>query len=420
MNQLSKISDAFWLLKLKFGKLSSTRIALHHPVNSTKIMEGSTVLSEKGNRIFVDVSEIVKNDLGTGIQRVVRSYLYCFQKESAQFQDFEIVTVCATPKMSFRQISSDGTLTDIEIHPQLGDTFLALDFSPRILPKHIKVLLAWKLRGVRFSFFLYDILPLTNPEWFTSKNIQRYKHWLRIVTIFADQVLCISNTVKKEFERFLKCSARLDVFPQLEVVKLGSDLLQLNPKQPLNEKEQSILEYLAATNYVLMVGTIEPRKGHALVLNAFEYLWSRNHNIVLVVAGRPGWKTDVLQNRMLIHKEKNKRLYWLDHISNELLSELYQGNHCVVVASEAEGYGLPLVEALANDCRVLARNLPVFKEIAGDSVCYFEGNEIIAFADKLLSVMDMTITKKEAELTSWQLATNYLLKLLEKGIRDGQ
>jgi len=136
----------------------------------------------------------------------------------------------------------------------------------------------------------------------------------------------------------------------------------------------------------LMVGTVEPRKGHALALDAFERLWrvSPGTDRRLYIAGRAGWKTEALQQRLLNHPEQGRRLFWLSDVSDEYLEQLYGAASLVLLASAGEGFGLPLIEALAHGCRVLSRDMPAAQTVgAHPNLTLFAGDD----ADLLASAI---------------------------------
>jgi glycosyltransferase involved in cell wall biosynthesis len=122
-----------------------------------------------------------------------------------------------------------------------------------------------------------------------------------------------------------------------------------------------------------MVGTVEPRKGHALALEAFEALWSAGQRVNLVIVGKQGWMVDALAHRLRQHHEQGKRLFWLEAVSDEYLEKLYASANCLIAASEGEGFGLPLIEGAMHGLPILATDLPVFREVAGAHASYFEG-----------------------------------------------
>ena len=120
-----------------------------------------------------------------------------------------------------------------------------------------------------------------------------------------------------------------------------------------------------------MVGTVEPRKGHALVLAACEELWKNGEEINLIIVGKQGWMVKELVEQLRQHPEAAKRLFWLDTVSDEYLEIIYSECSALIAASEGEGFGLPLVEAAKHGLPIVARDIPAFREVAGEYACYF-------------------------------------------------
>ncbi|NIH15482.1 glycosyltransferase [Serratia symbiotica] len=83
----------------------------------------------------------------------------------------------------------------------------------------------------------------------------------------------------------------------------------------------------------LMVSTVEPRKQHVQVLEAFELLWKNGKDINLVIVGKQGWMVEQLIKRLSSHKELNHRLFWLPTLSDEYLEQIYSAAACLIVAS---------------------------------------------------------------------------------------
>jgi glycosyltransferase involved in cell wall biosynthesis len=82
---------------------------------------------------------------------------------------------------------------------------------------------------------------------------------------------------------------------------------------------------------------------------------------------------DDLCDALATHPERGRRLYWLEAISDEYLEMVYAASSCLLAASQGEGFGLPLIEAAQRGMPVLARDIPVFREVAGECAHYFDG-----------------------------------------------
>jgi len=140
---------------------------------------------------------------------------------------------------------------------------------------------------------------------------------------------------------------------------------------------------LADNPNFFMVGTLEPRKGHAQTLEAFECLWAAGVQANLVIVGKHGWLVDELAAKLLNHPEAGKRLLWLEGASDEYLEYLYNNCDCLIAASYGEGFGLPLIEAAQYQLPIIARDLPVFREVAGEHAWFFSGADAQAVADSI-------------------------------------
>jgi alpha-1,2-rhamnosyltransferase len=118
------------------------------------------------------------------------------------------------------------------------------------------------------------------------------------------------------------------------------------------------------------IGTIEPRKNHSMLLAVFERLWAQGLDARLLVAGRPHPDCEALVRRMQEHPQQGQRLLTLLDATDEEISLAYARCRALVFPSLAEGFGLPLVEARARGCRVIASRLPALLELADEGVSF--------------------------------------------------
>lgn len=371
-------------------------------------------------QLLVDVSVVAVNDAGTGIQRVVRAL--CDQLLKHPPMGYCVHPICATRKRGYHYASdfphspvdqTDGAA--VEVEP--GDIFLGLDLTSCLLPRRQPELMRWKRRGVTLNFMVYDLLPVLTPHWFNHKTSRNHMRWLRTLAVFADRLVCISNAVKDDTTSWLKTRYSLDAEAlPISTIPLGGNVSASIPSRGLPEDMDQLLDEFRCRPSVLAVGTLEPRKGHAQVLAAFEQLWRRGRKVNLVIVGKPGWKTQDLQDCLAAHPQRQRLLYWLDDVSDEMLELLYDAAVGVIVASEAEGCGLPLLEALHHHKPVLARDLAVFREIDHDGITYFTGHHDETMTESIDNWLNR-ITQEDAPRTcffppTWQDSARYLLSCL--------
>ena len=103
-----------------------------------------------------------------------------------------------------------------------------------------------------------------------------------------------------------------------------------------------------------------------------------------MIVGRPGWLVEELLEKLRHHPELGSLLFWLEDVSDADLERIYGACSCLIAASEGEGFGLPLIEAAQHRLPILARDIPVFREIAGEHASYFNGRTPEALAEAVI------------------------------------
>jgi glycosyltransferase involved in cell wall biosynthesis len=160
--------------------------------------------------------------------------------------------------------------------------------------------------------------------------------------------------------------------PDIRVLNMGWDVHHAPLARGISEALTRLEARVSDRQLILMVGTLEPRKGHADALDAFELLDRQSPDqYALVIVGQPGWNTDELQRRLRSHPRLNQSLFWLDQATDDDVARLYGQCAGVLVTSHAEGFGLPIIEALGHGKPVLARDIPVFHTLSTDGIAYF-------------------------------------------------
>jgi glycosyltransferase involved in cell wall biosynthesis len=333
-------------------------------------------------QLLVDVSALMQSDLRTGIQRVVRSILRSMIANPPPGVRVEPVYSHGgnQPYIYARSFGmkvvdeTDLVLEDAPADIRPGDIFFGLDLFTTGTSQNEARLLDMRMRGVEVYFVIYDVLPMLRPDVFPFGTEQYFGDFLRTVHKVSNGVLCISRAVADELAGWIASEGLTRVTPlKLAHFHLGADIDASAPSFGLPPQADHVMAELARRPSFLMVGTVEPRKGHAQALAAFELLWESGVDVNLVVVGKEGWMVEKVCERMANHPEKSARLFWLPGISDEMLLKLYAGSAALLAASEGEGFGLPLIEAAQHGIPILARNLPVFREVAGEHASYFEG-----------------------------------------------
>ena len=258
------------------------------------------------------------------------------------------------------------------------------------------------------------------PQHFREEDLQEaHARWLQIVAE-SDGAVCVTKAVADELSRWFRQNGPTRQRPfKIAWSHNGADINSA-PTMGLPPDGQAVLDRVRSRASFLTVGTLEPRKGHSQVLQAFDELWQTGVNINLVIVGQRGWMVGDLLKNLLGHPELNKRLFWLEGISDEYLDDIYAACTCLIAASEGEGFGLPLIEAARHKLPIIARDIAVFREVADGHAFYFAGREPTSLASSITEWLALYAAGQHPKSDAmpwitWKQSAERLLEILLKG-----
>ncbi len=385
--KLNQVYDSFswtitWPLRKSFKAIKKFHTKyLHH--DKTPQKKQALTSSERKPQLFVDVSELVKLDSKSGIQRVTRNILREWLTTPPDGVSVEPVYgndrgetyyYARAFTAEFLDNSHEKKAEDTPIQYQAGDIFLGLDLQPEIIPKNEGFYQTLRQSGVTVKFVVYDLLPIFSPEYFPGTAYSNHKRWLETI-IQNDGALCISQAVARELVDWLKIRGIDPAKNAFEVdsFQLGGNMESTATEGSLSQSVEELFNSVTEKPSFVSVGTLEPRKGHLQIVKSFEVLWAEGMDLVCILVGKEGWLTDDLVPRIQHHPELGKRLFWIKEASDRDIQELYQQSTCLIMASFGEGFGLPIIEAAKYHLPIIARDIPVFREVAGNHATYFKG-----------------------------------------------
>jgi alpha-1,2-rhamnosyltransferase len=412
--------------------------------------------------IYVDCTETVRVGAQTGIQRTVRSIVAAALREAiddivpVRFDGREFVAADASSAQALgtraaprramheaarrlalkaagrlagagwlargRDVASrsywaarrirGGRLPPVRYRP--GDWLVLLDgtWAPDLRAELARA----RAEGASVCTVIYDLIKLRRPDLVSPGAARIYLRWLERVLPFSDVVATISGAVRDDVVRYLRACGRETLAARVRAFPLGADFEAGSALRPASPAVVSALEGQRERS-ILAVGSVEPRKDQATILSAFDALWRDRTDARLVLVGRPGWGSDALARRLSTHPERGRRLFWFADATDADVAHCYRGARALVNVSLCEGYGLPLVEGLRHGLRIIASDIPVFREVAGDAAVFVPPGDVQALTQALRAVLqepppDVTVNARTPP--TWADSARALVALLDQ------
>ena len=236
--------------------------------------------------------------------------------------------------------------------------------------------------GLRLAVMLHDTVPLDFPEFARQGEPARFATKLAATLTHADVILCNSAATRDDILRH----AAGRHCPQLVVAHLGVDLAtpDTGALPPLNALPRP---------YFVSLGTIEPRKNHALLLDTWDEILRRmppDQVPGLVIAGRRGWRNEAVFARLDTARCMGRQVHELPGLSDGAVAALLHGARALLMPSRAEGFGLPLLEAAARKLPVICAPTAAAREILGDAAVYLDPDDRYSWAAKIIELAQNT------------------------------
>ena len=251
-----------------------------------------------------------------------------------------------------------------------GSILLLLDSSwaTPIWPGTVR----FKQRGGMVVGVICDLIPITHSFTCVPELTEAFKDWIAGHLRFSDGFVCISGAVADTLAdhiRGLRPRRALPSWTRIDHFHLGSELDFIESSASVRPAIRDI--FTAKQHVFLVVGTIEPRKMHSYVLDGFDRYWAGGNDAVLVIVGRYSWKMEAFLDRAANHSEFGRQLFVLRDVTDAELDYCYRNASSLVIASQVEGFGLPVVEAFQRGLPVMCSDIPVFREIADGKAVFF-------------------------------------------------
>ncbi|HEX8965793.1 MAG TPA: glycosyltransferase family 1 protein [Patescibacteria group bacterium] len=261
---------------------------------------------------------------------------------------------------------------------------------------------------------IMDVSYMRFPELFAQKDLYQLQNWTSYSAKQASKIFTISTSSKNDIIKYYPVKSE-NVVVTYPGIKLEIENMKDIPSIDYLQKT-----YLIPKKYILFVGTIQPRKNIARLIEAYAQIANKNKDVDLVIVGKKGW----LYEPILETPEKlgiAQRVHILNFVSDSDLAGFYANALCFVLPSLYEGFGLPVLEAMKYGCPVITSNVSSLPEAGGDACLYVDPNntnDIALKMEKLITdstLRKSLITKGKEHIKkfSWENSAKKTLEVLE-------
>lgn len=264
---------------------------------------------------------------------------------------------------------------------------------------------------------VYDMVYKQYPETMAKKNIARLERDLIRSVNRADIIITISENSKKEIIEYLNIPES-----KIEIVYPGVELQQYNKTYSAIEKECIKKKYNLPEEYILYLGTLEPRKNIESIIDSYaQYKKNYTGKLKLIIAGKKGWMFESIFE-MVKKNNLQEDIIFIGYVDERDKPLLYKMSRMFIFPSLYEGFGMPVLEAMAAGVPVITSNNSSIPEVAGEAAILLNAQDIegmvvaINQLDKDSSLRKKLILEglKQSSKFTWENSIEQLISVYNK------
>jgi glycosyltransferase involved in cell wall biosynthesis len=371
---------------------------------------------------YVDLSEFLANPIRTGIQRIAGEMCRYLPDGRAIPVRLSARGLVALEPALIRAIgshfgdASDASLSEIRrltaiedrTSVTIGDSDVL--FVPEVFDNRRRIA-AYQEMGEkqleRCRFLVYDLLPLTHPEYFSAQGLPAIYSYYRLLRDMPHCAFISDYTRQVYYERFKQTAATGGAVLQLGSDSLGSKRPNATLNRPLTFS---------------VLGTLEPRKNHELILDAFEPLLAKVPGLTLNFIGKMGWVNSDFAGRVrALSDDPDSGFHFFSAPDDYSIRKHIENSRATIYVSSAEGFGLPPVESLWLFTPVIAsQNIPSLERLGGRGIHYIDSLDVVSLRRGIVALLtDEYANEKIREienlsLPTWQSFTEEMMHWCEQ------
>ena len=418
--------ECIQLTEKKYGELRS-RFTVQENGNFSALLaavkSGGTMQVQ--GRVVMDATIFARTGPVTGVERVAMEFARQFLAQSKNggpellfaTLDGNVFQACELAPMDMTEGKFRVIPAGKPFQFSIGDQFLAVEVGHGQLENFFTAVHQARNVGTVINLVIHDLIPIVNTGWsdtgFAVSNLVKWSQSLR----FADRLIAVSRKVTRDMACYVATTSMVGLTPTrplpVAYCPLGCDPLKMD------EAGLPDLGFPVDGNTLIAVGTLTTRKGVNRLYAAMQKLWDEGREEKLVIVG-----TDIgeANTRRFLSSQPvfNQKLFLPGYISDQALAYAIKRCGALVCPSLEEGFGLPLVEAAALGCPVIARDIEIFRETSGGAAFFFENGEADKIADGLRKWFALTRRQQlkhvpKESLVTWRQSAEMLKAIMFQG-----
>lgn len=392
-------------LASRFSKLPNVKFFFYHPFKNSfseinfeviehkaKIASGEIKISEKELQKQIRISKRIVKMMKEAIPHDARMQLVKIKGRVRRINE----------KNPFEP---SHPFTGEDLILVLGGNWAFSTFMPTL--ERVKS----NVSGLKSVHVLYDFIPVLQPGFFPEAMEEAYSEYIEQVLETSDLSLAISEHTKKD--ALLYASIKHISPKPIEPFRLGDDFVKISSEKPDEDIKKG--------EYIFCVGTVEVRKNHQLIYNAYKLAIQRGVELPkIVIVGKKGWLADTTVHLFKYDPEITDNVLMLSKCTDNEMAWLYENCLFTVYPSYYEGWGLPIAESLSYGKACLSSNTSSMPEVGGELVEYFSPYNAGEMLDKIVYFLDKNNLKKAEDniaskykTTSWDTTFSEATILIE-------
>ena len=302
-----------------------------------------------------------------------------------------------------------------------GDAFVSLGAAWSVV--HAEAVAHLQKQGVCVARMIYDLIPTLKPHWVKPRQVDEITHWVRRTLTESDIVFTISEFSRSEIERYC-AECRCDV-PAITVVRLGDEM----SRSVAGDLVRSLPRFVPERPFFVCVSTLDVRKNHQLLYNAWSLLAARRGEQCpdLVCIGRPHLFVTDLLREIRTDRAVNRHMHILSEVEDSELEWYYANCQATIYPSKYEGWGLPVAESLERGRMCLASNATSIPEISDLPEFFdpYDTHGLVAHIERVLDDPEWVRQREEVirrtfKPTTWTQTAAQVLSAVRQSTESGR